>query len=167
MTEPTAPSGDNDPYGLMKRMQEAGCGIDDDDGLGDSPYLWAVENWNDEALEWLLAAGVDVNHHGPSQKITAMQHAALFGNLRAMKWLHRHGAALQGYNGLEEPLHIAVSAGKLHIVQWLVQEGVDINLMDHEGKTALYYSEYPDEDYRIGDDNESLVQWLKANGGKY
>ncbi|CAH3128446.1 unnamed protein product [Porites lobata] len=54
------------------------------------------------------------------------------------------------------PLHIAIQAGKMDVMKYLVAKGADVNLSDEDDCSPLYYA--------VLDNNEEVVQYLLQMG---
>lgn len=65
--------------------------------------------------------------------------ASVFGNKENLKELLRRGARINSVgNYAVSPLHYAVFHEKLDNVDFLLQEGADVNILDIQGKTCLH-----------------------------
>jgi ankyrin repeat protein len=87
-----------------------------------------------------LEAGVDPNAVG-SDGYTALQRAAITGNLQLVMLLVQYGANLTAlsrnqYGDL--PIHLAVAYGHRNIVQWMLDNGVPVNIRNGMGATPLH-----------------------------
>lgn len=109
------------------------------------PLAKAAENDNVGMIELLLRHGAQMDRSG------ALIVAAANGKLDAVRYLVSHGANInlirKGdtylYNSIdqeESALHRAVKGGYEDIVTFLVKSGAQLDLMNHEGKTALVCS---------------------------
>jgi ankyrin repeat protein len=82
--------------------------------------------------------------------------------LDALKYLHSQGADVNyecktNPEGLATPLEAAVLRGSLDVMQWLVEQGADVNRVNSENKmTAL--------EFAVIWGRENIVNWLLANG---
>lgn len=109
---------------------------------------------NVERLEWLLAAGADVNHiHAFSEGDTvtaltvAARSAARYDNVEYVRLLLEAGADpnLKAYGG-RTPLHIAIescgtkeiSTSDIELVELLLETGADPDAQDEAGDTPLH-----------------------------
>jgi len=62
------------------------------------------------------------------------------------------------YNGWT-PLHEAARSGRLHVVRYLVQKGVDVNPLSKDGGTPLYYAQ------NFWGKEASISTYLESQGG--
>lgn len=90
-------------------------------------------------VEKLLREGVDIN--SVYKYGTALDQAAVDGNLNMVKYLLNHGAQLnktdsQGKNAM----HHAVKGGSIRMIDFLIDLGAELNRQDEEGKTAAFYA---------------------------
>lgn len=58
---------------------------------------------------------------------------------RQCPWLKISSERLRGPLG-ETPLHIAASAGSIHVLEFLLQNGANVDAMDSDGETPLHYT---------------------------
>ena len=109
------------------------------------PLAKAAENDNVAMIELLLGYGAQMDRSG------ALLVAAGNGKLEAARCLVSHGANInlirKGdtylYNSIdqeESSLHLAVKGEYIEMVAFLVESGARLDLMNHEGKTALVCS---------------------------
>ena len=86
--------------------------------------------------------------------------AAVHGDLSTLKKIAEKQWSLlfQTDAHLWQPIHEAARAGHFHVVKYLVQEGADINALDHEKETPL------DIAITFNGPDHSIVQKLKALG---
>lgn len=134
---------------------------------GESPITAALYYGKQEAVEFLLDAGVSVTIHeaaalGDSDTLsymldleprliseysfdgwTPLHLAGFFGGYEAVKLLIERGADVQARsrNKLNNmPIHTAVAAKRTSIVQLLLERGTDPNAQQHGGWTPIQQS---------------------------
>jgi ankyrin repeat protein len=91
-----------------------------------------------------LEAGVDPNTVD-SQGYTALQRAAIAGNLQLVTLLVQYGAnmtALSMNQFGDLPIHLAVAYGHENIVQWMLDNGVPVDIRNRLGATPLHSAVY-------------------------
>ncbi len=120
----------------------------------------AIEKGDLASVKLLLAQGVGVNTRD-REGMTSLHHAASRGSWSIFTTLLAHGADIRqstrrGMTPLMYAASTPTSNGTDHgdgarICRSLIQQGVDINAIDHEGKTALIYAVY----FNRGTDSEA------------
>ncbi|MFN2577558.1 MAG: ankyrin repeat domain-containing protein [Pyrinomonadaceae bacterium] len=68
--------------------------------------------------------------------------AATDGNLHRMQLLRLAGVSVNSRDGSYPPLFLAASEGRLNAVRYLLDQGADVNTLDHAGNTALTEATY-------------------------
>jgi ankyrin repeat protein len=104
---------------------------------GETPLLYAArpEGYPETVLA-LLEGGADVNA-ADNFGLTALHGAAMIGDVEVGRVLTEKGEAdvnLQSLSGYT-PLHVAALSGKADFVQFLLDEGADRELQDHDNLT--------------------------------
>lgn len=112
--------------------------------LGEAGYRFTPEEWfracrgNDvAALKKFVAAGFSATTRN-SESDTALHVAAASGSLGAIEFLldRRQDVDVRGA-GERTPLMSAVITDQAEMVRWLLRQGADANLKDHEGYKPL------------------------------
>lgn len=86
--------------------------------------------------------------------ITAINSAAA-GDLETINRLHIRGLNLnEGDYDMRTPLHLAVSASRHEVIEYLIEHGADINCKDRWGATPLNDATDPD-----------IINFIIENGG--
>ncbi len=97
------------------------------------PLFYAAQNGFLGPARLLIAAGADLNH----PKESPLGRAVYRNRPRMVKLLIEHGAALEP-NILAGAAYGSRTRGKLHILQYLIDHGADVNERDANGFNALY-----------------------------
>ncbi|PNF18748.1 hypothetical protein B7P43_G03347, partial [Cryptotermes secundus] len=87
-----------------------------------------------------LEAGVDPNRVD-NQGYTALQRAAMAGNLQLVRLLVQYGANLTELSRNQFgdlPIHLAAAFGHANIVHWMLDNGVPVNIRNRIGATPLH-----------------------------
>ncbi|MEO1513567.1 MAG: ankyrin repeat domain-containing protein [Bacteroidota bacterium] len=100
----------------------------------------AIQNKNQERLETFIKKGNDVNRYYTNQKYTLLHYAIKHDNLRAVKLLLARGADPNRFFEDKSALMFAIKMGKMNIIKYLLESGVDVNLQNRRKKTAIYYA---------------------------
>jgi ankyrin repeat protein len=117
---------------LLDRGADVNVGIDTEDAP--TALTKAALQPNDALFELLLERGAKVGRGS-----TVMRHAASHGDVPRMRRLRTMGADIEGASGPldKTPLMEAVSCGNIEAVQFLLDEGADVNARAKNGTTAL------------------------------
>jgi len=89
-----------------------------------------------EVIEILIREGADMDAKN-DLGLTPMHSAAVNGRLNVVKFLL---TKTRGDEGPNTHLHLAVRFELEHLFKFFLNEGVDINSLDQDGKTALEYA---------------------------
>ncbi|KAL9108355.1 MAG: hypothetical protein Q9227_006815 [Pyrenula ochraceoflavens] len=109
---------------------------------GTTPFHFAALNGNLEIMQRLADAGANINAVD-NDKDTAIRYAVESSKIEILKWLvcHCDRKTLFAPNGHGcNAAHCAARSGESEALQWLVEEGVDPNLVDDNGETALQHA---------------------------
>ncbi len=97
----------------------------------------AADEGSLEVAELLLDNGANMNLNPDTGRSAAVM-AASEGHLDVLKLLIERGASPTA--GQISPLHMAAKEGKTEIVRYLLAKGVNVDLRDADGRTALTYA---------------------------
>jgi ankyrin repeat protein len=142
---------------MVRLLIAHGADIEARDKEGLTPLHCAAYQGHREIVEFLLAAGVDVNARavrdpepnsisrenptpddGFATGVTPLHAAAVSGDPCVVEVLLAHGAKIQATNESgATPLHCAVQEAKLGVVELLIAKGADVNVEDRGGATPL------------------------------
>lgn len=150
---------------VMEYLLKLGADLYSLDPHGMSLMHSAVLSDDPEVIEWVLDKGLDVNApnaHGNTPasfgesngKINALKYLAQKGadvnlenlwlrsnpklTIELIQWLRSKGYNIRAEkNGL---MHCAAYNGQIDIIEYLMSEGIDVNIKDEEGKTPIYYA---------------------------
>ena len=103
-----------------------------------TPLFWASQSASGEFIETLIDLGADVNAQRTDDKVASLYLAADWNNYMAVDILLKHGADVGHLDISQTAIHACARKGSLSISRLLADSGVDINLRDNEGQTALY-----------------------------
>jgi ankyrin repeat protein len=96
--------------------------------------LWYAVAWgkNLELARFLLDNGADPNG--------CMWAAVWDQDLRMAKLLHSRGAQIDPVSNDETPLLLAVKSNRAKLLDWLIDNGADINFQDSSGYSGLHHA---------------------------
>lgn len=126
---------------VMEILQQAGADIHARNIVGETPLLVATSKKHLPVVEWLLEKGADANA-GNDQQYTPLMSASRAGCADCVSALLKHGAQINAVNReLQSALHYAIWAddkdAAADVVRALLANGIDENLRDRTGNTAL------------------------------
>ncbi|MFB0554352.1 MAG: ankyrin repeat domain-containing protein [Phycisphaerae bacterium] len=148
---------------IARLLIEKGADIRAKDQSGYTPLHWAVIMGNKELTELVLAKGADVNVRGKAgetpldfaiyyeaiglllvqkgAEVTSIQSAAFIGDLNKVKAFIGEGADVNNKNVLGiTALHVAASASRKEVAEFLIVKGADINASVRNGETPLHWA---------------------------
>ena len=86
-------------------------------------------------VRMLVELGTDLQR--PHNEKTPLEHASLLEDPEITNILLENGAYVSGAFHTKSPLHVAIARGYERTVEALLQGGIDVDVRDNEGKTAL------------------------------
>lgn len=135
-------------------------------GRDDPPLCVAAGQGRRRIVEGLLANGAQT-HITDAHGDTALHYAVRFGHLSTAKVLHDNGALLEARNIWGQTvLHQALEVTPLNyeLIQWLLEQGADVNAQDDEGMSVAHYAYMHDRDDVLDLlDTNPLIQWDLLN----
>ncbi len=138
----------NDKVALVSYFLEKGAAVDATTSGGATALILAVQNNNTAVVEYLIAAGADVNHQDDSQyQLRPIHWAARKGYLDSLKLLLDAGVDIDSVEGTKSSaIFWAAYQGHEAVVEHLLSAGADLTLRDNVGETVLYWAKYQGED---------------------
>lgn len=119
--------------------------INDKTDLNEDNIIQEIEEelkkQNQDLHEEWKKVGFDVNHLF-SQELTLLHVAARGGFENVAKVLVAGGADVNKKDSKREkiPLHLAAENGHVEVVEFFLNKGISVNVMDKEGNTPLHYA---------------------------
>jgi hypothetical protein len=110
---------------------------------GDRVLLFAVAANSVPEVQRLLAAGASRRGDGHTQSDSLMHVAARYSDVPMLELLAKAGFAIDGLAtagvaaGSETPLMAAISGRRFENARWFIQQGVDVNVANQYGNSAL------------------------------
>ena len=149
---------------VLKLLKESGANIHVQNEMGDNSIMSASIGTGDcNTVRWLIEQGVDVNHSN-RRGATAVHCAAQRGNLDVLNFFKSIGrnthvnSVVTGSistcnfklecldkNGNNALIWGICEQGKVEMIQWLLQEGLDVNSSNAEQVTAFHYAAMKDK----------------------
>ncbi|OZH54327.1 hypothetical protein AFK68_11665 [Hydrocoleum sp. CS-953] len=141
--------------GVAEILITHGADINAQDKKGKTPLHYLVTNDSQSAAELLINQRANINakdnnNQTPLDYVRSQEMAKLMISSGA-----KFGDSdISANSGKYSLLHEAVALGNKNLIELLIANGVDINIQDEDGNTALHY----------GKDNQEITQLLIANG---
>jgi ankyrin repeat protein len=130
---------------IARLLVEAGADINAKNRRGETMFLCALWEMDDDFTLWLIERGADVNcAAGNGSGYSALMYAVHFGNLALVKKMLEAGADVRyrEANTLKTALIIAArESDDPALVKLLIDSGAIVSALDSYGKDALYYAE--------------------------
>lgn len=122
------------------------------------PMHWAVQCDRPDVVRWLLNHGVKIDQGDLVDYETPLHRACENGNLQMVILLLANQADISAGGGFvrHTPLHFAARSGNTALVDFLLTKGVDVNITDVGGGTALHVA--------AGQDNVNMASYLLKHG---
>jgi len=125
-------------------------------------HICAEKNRTDMA-EHLIKLGADVDCRGGLWNATPMTYAADLGHLEVIKLLRKYGAKFDvADEPFINPLFAAISSGKIEVVKYLIDEGLDPHLVYSMSGGELYNALNCAQD----EQQTEIIEYLKEVGCK-
>jgi ankyrin repeat protein len=132
-------------------LLSGGANVNARDKKGEMPLLKAIEKENLNIVEMLLKQGADV--HSEQNGTLPLHMAAYHRSTSMVNLLLQHGAPVNARdsssgatalhdacNGCGCGTHGHRDAQSVVVLEQLLQEGIDINVVDRKGRSALYFA---------------------------
>jgi len=124
----------------------------------DSLILAYIENGNLEALSSILTGDTDINRRFGKNERTLLTYAIENRQIEITRYLLRKGADIEQQDGTKTPLMFAARYANVDFAKLLIENGADINSINHERNTAFHYAaKY---------NNFDVLKFLYENGAK-
>lgn len=122
---------------VISSLLDSGANIDGKTEQGEGVLHVAMANQSGITLEYLIERGANLELED-ELGLTPLLNAALSGKPEFVRLLHDNRADINATMiGGRNALHIAASLGHQKVVETLISLGIDMELKDDEGQTAL------------------------------
>jgi ankyrin repeat protein/L-ascorbate metabolism protein UlaG (beta-lactamase superfamily) len=121
---------------MLKKLIALGADLKVQNPAGDNLLFRAVNGGNIEVISILLGNGFTVDMK-TSWGGTPAIYAARMGNIDVIKFLASRGADLKAANGGFTLLHDSIFSGRTEAVEYLLDQGLNVNGLGGEGPTPL------------------------------
>jgi len=118
----------------MLLLQKADIELKDE--AEDTPLKAAARAGQLEIVNYLLLKGANPNGEGKGGS-TPLSSATYAGRIDIVNVLLRYGATIKSNNFRGTLVHLAAKSGHIELIEYFVEQGVDINQRDRNGWTAL------------------------------
>ena len=124
----------------------------------DSLILAYVKNGNLEDLSSILTRDTDINGRFGKRERTLLTYAIENRQLEITRYLLSKGADIEQQDGTKTPLMFAARYANIDFSKLLIENGADINSINHDRNTAFHYAaKY---------NNFDVLKFLYENGAK-
>jgi len=127
---------------IARFLISRGAAPDSRDDWGRTPLMVAATVGAVEVVDTLLGGGADPTIKDDVYRDTAIHYAAIAGQQDVVALLLADGVPVDlpsGHDG-ESPLHYAAYYANLGLVEFLVEQGADLQRLDDTGATPLRYA---------------------------
>ncbi len=123
---------------VLKALRNAGAPLEIESQYGHTPVIEAVINAHVRCVITLGLRHVDLDVRLDNQPLMVL--AAGTGKLNLMEFLAARGQDADPLPAGASPLLAAVQGTSLEIVEWLIDQGVNVDVRDLNGRTALHHA---------------------------
>ena len=127
-----------DNFDIVEFLIEKGINVDTFNAFIESPLRVASDVGNIRVMEKLIDSGANINSVD-FLNYTILMNCIANENLEAIQLLLECGAKYFSDNDGNSVIHIAASTGNYEITRVLIENGANVNYINDDGKTALYF----------------------------
>lgn len=131
---------------ILQIMESYKVSIDVENDVYDSALIVAVRDRNIPMIKYLLKKGADINFRNSVTDVSPILQAAQSGFLEIVQFLIANGANVMEVDGDSsaevEVVIYAIFGGHTHIIEYLLNKGIDVNSTDKKGVSFLMHAAY-------------------------
>ncbi|KAG8179340.1 hypothetical protein JTE90_007613 [Oedothorax gibbosus] len=132
---------------LVRFLKAKGANIHKEDKLcGRKPIHIAAKEGHPSVISFFVDSGAGVNE---SDEInwTLLHYAVWRGDLETIRFLKRYDMDINAKDARvgKTPIHIAAEHGYIDVINYLIENGANVESYDERGRTPLYYSVMMDQ----------------------
>jgi len=147
---------------ILKLLKEKGANLLAKNNKGYTPLHTAVFHNQGKIIEWLLDEGISVELKD-NEGCTAAHVAAYRGYVDILQLLKERAADLLAKDTISPggtPLHRAAASNQVQVIEWLLNEGIFIDILRDDGSTPLHRA-------AVNGSKEAVELLLQRNANPY
>lgn len=152
----------NHQYDVAYTLVNNGANLDIANNAGDTPLSLALAARNEPMAVSLIEAGANFNNSRSSTPPVMMAYNMDMADAAAAMVARGADYSVTDEDGLTL-LHYASARGDMGLVSRLIEAGADVNALDYDDNSALYYA-YPHPSQEFGNESRRVIRALREAG---
>ncbi len=152
----------NKQYAVAYTLINNGADLNIANSTGETPLSLALATRNEPMAVSLIEAGADFNNSKNSTPPVMMAYNMDMADAAAAMVARGADYSVTDADGLTL-LHYASARGDMGLVNQLIEAGANVNALDYDDNSALYYA-YPHPSKEFGSDNRRVIRALREAG---
>ena len=152
----------NKQYDVAYALINNGANLDIANNAGETPLSLALATRNEPMAVSLIEAGADFNNSKNSTPPVMMAYNMDMADAAAAMVAKGADYSVTDEDGLTL-LHYASARGDMGLVNQLIEAGANVNALDYDDNSALYYA-YPHPSKEFGSDSRRVIRALREAG---